>query len=175
MTGLFKARFYLSLYLSQARNNHHFYGDNYMKMLSLIALLLTTTPIMAASDSVGVFYRPEKVIVLVNERGEEADLQNLIRRLGEGKDTFQAISQDKTIKVVCGKSTEAASCTFSFFPGENVSIGNRAVEAHTTLKDLGISLVDDISVGYESSMGDKFTLEVENGNIHFYGNKKLLK
>lgn len=145
-----------------------------MKMLLLLTLLLSTQ-VMAASDSVGVFYRPEKVVVLVNERGEEADLQNLIRRLGDNKDTFQAVSDDKTIKIVCGKSIEAATCTFSFFHGENVAIGNRAVEAHTTLKDLGISLVDYISVSYESSMGDKFTLEVENGNIHFFGNKRPLK
>ncbi|AUN96743.1 hypothetical protein DOM21_18090 [Bacteriovorax stolpii] len=146
-----------------------------MKMFSLLALLISA-PVMAASDSVGVFYRPEKVVVLVNERGEEADLQNLIRRLGAGKNSFQSISQDKTIKVVCGKSEIEASCTFTFFPGSNVTINsNRSVEAQTTLEDLGIALVDDISVGYESSMGDKFTLEVANGNIHFLGSKKILK
>lgn len=69
-----------------------------MKTLSLLALLITSSA-MAASDSVGVFYRPEKVVVLVNERGEEADLQNLIRRLGAGKNSFQAISQDKKLKL----------------------------------------------------------------------------
>lgn len=144
-----------------------------MKMLSLLAFLFVTQ-VYAASDSVGVFYTSKKVVVLVNERGEEADLQNLIRRLGAGKDTFQALSQDKTIKLVCGRNTEAATCTFSFFPGENVKIDNRTVEARTTLKDLDLDLVDDITVNYESSMGDKFTLEVVNGDINFYGSKKPL-
>ncbi len=142
-----------------------------MKFLALFTALLLTNVALAAQDSVGVFHRPEKVIVLINEIGEAARLQNFMTNLNEGI-SLQKISDDKTIKFICKRTQSEASCTFTFLPGEKVEIGNRTLAAHTTLEDLKIESAEDFSASFESSRGDKFTLEIADGSINFYANKK---
>lgn len=147
---------------------------NSLKAIALTSLFLLSFQAMAALDSVGVFHRPEKVIVLINERGEGSRLQTMMNYFEAGE-TLALISPDQNIKIVCGRSVEAATCTFRFFPGKDSVIGPRTLEASSTLGELGITTLDDFDISFESSMQDRFLLQVLNGKIIFSASKKISK
>lgn len=146
---------------------------NILKAIALSVLFSLSSQAMAALDSVGVFHRPEKVIVLINERGEGGRLQTMMNYFEAGE-TLALISPDQNIKIVCGRSVEAATCTFRFFPGKDIVIGLRNLEASSTLRELGLTALDDFDFSFESSMQDKFLLQVSNGKIIFSASKKTL-
>lgn len=147
----------------------------HMKILSLLLMILLPFHSMAASDSVAVFYRPEKVVVVVNERGEAARLQSFMNFVDAGL-SLQKETSDGSIKISCKRTIEISSCTFSFIPGEIVIIGERFASAQLLLSDLGLESAEDFSLLFESSMGDQFTLNALSGKtIQFFAKKKVLK
>ncbi|KYG62690.1 hypothetical protein AZI87_15495 [Bdellovibrio bacteriovorus] len=140
-----------------------------MKSLFLLLSLMATNA-FAAADSVGVFHRPEKVVVLVNEHGSQGRLQGFMDAL-QAQDQLLWLSQDESIKIQCGRNATDASCTFRFFPSDSVSVESRSVNAFTEGKSLA---KNPYEMHFESSNGDKFTLKVEEQGISFWGSKKPL-
>ena len=127
---------------------------------------------MAAADSVAVFHRPEKVAVLVNERGEYSRLQALMSNLAGTDDRVHVINDSDTVVITCGRNSEAASCTFSFLQGKDVLIENRKMASTARLAELGLDSSEDFETSFESSMEDKFFITVRDGSIFFNSSKK---
>lgn len=146
-----------------------------MKYFALLTFLLSTQA-FAASDSVAVFHRPEKVAVLVNERGEASRLQMLMDNLNAGKD-LHVINEADSIMITCGRVINAASCTFSFLKGKGVLIETspRQLFATADLNDLGVESSERFETTFESSMEDYLHILVADGKIHFTASKKALK
>ncbi|WP_413569756.1 hypothetical protein ACLWBD_04705 [Bdellovibrio sp. HCB117] len=140
-------------------------------MKSLVILLsLITVNAFAAADSVGVFHRPEKVIILVNEHGSHGRLQGFMEAI-QAQDQLVWLSEDESIKIQCGRNSTDASCTFRFFPSDSVSVESRSVNAFSEGKGLAKTPYE---MHFESSNGDKFTLKVEEKGLSFWGSKKPL-
>lgn len=144
------------------------------KFLFIISTLLLSSSTFAASDSVAVFHRPEKVAVLVNERGEYSRLQSLMTNLAGTDDKIHVINDSDTVVITCGRNTEAASCTFSFLQGKDVLIESRKMSASARLSELGLAGSEDFETSFESSMQDKFSITVKDGFIFFNSSKKIL-
>lgn len=142
------------------------------KLFFLISSLLISSQLYAASDSVAVFHRPEKVAVLVNERGP-GRLQALMDNLGAGE-SLHVINNTDTVMITCGRNIEAASCTFSFLEGKDVLIESRKMSALARLEDLEIESSEAFETSFESSMEDKFAISVNEGVIHFSASKKII-
>ena len=141
--------------------------------LTLLFTLILSTSTFAASDSIGVFHRPEKVLVLINERGSNARLQEMMNAFGIG-DTLQAITADETVKISCAREESLASCTFRFLPGKDVTISGKTVQAKALMTDLKLETSESFEMYFESSMADKFLLKVENGLLTISAGKKQL-
>ena len=146
---------------------------NFFKAIVISAILLTSIQAMAAADSVAIFHKPQKVIVLINELGEGERLQTMLNYFEVGE-TLDVQSKDASIKVTCRRTISTASCTFRFLPSESSVIGKRSLEASSTLQELGLTILDDFDMSFESSMQDKFFLDVSNGKITFSASKKLI-
>ncbi|MEA9354567.1 hypothetical protein SHI21_00025 [Bacteriovorax sp. PP10] len=142
------------------------------KIIILILATFITHSAIAASDSVAVFHRPEKVVVLINEAGESGRLHDLMNALGK-ENSFIAQSADESIKIQCGRITDAASCTFRFFPGTGILISEKSLKARTLLTNLGLES-ENFEMLFESSREDKFVLKIIDGNINFFASKKSL-
>lgn len=133
--------------------------------------LFTTVVVQASSDSVGVFHRPERVVVLVNEGARSTRLSQMMQTLGL-PDRTQLISSDSSVKIECGRNDQAASCTFRFLPSKSVVIGEKFVEAKVFLADLKIEALNDFVIEFESAMQDRFVMQVSSGIVHFIASKQ---
>lgn len=121
-----------------------------------------------AWDSVAVFYKPEKVLVLVNESGREGRLKSLMKLFGPENEILK-VSEDQSFKMDCGKNATAASCTFRFLRAGDVRLFKRGAEGHAKMSGL-ISEEKDYFV-FENSNGDRFWIRVKNDHITFRASK----
>lgn len=144
-----------------------------MKLLVLFISLFSFSAI-ANQDSVAFFYRPEKVIVLINERIEAGmRLEQFLNALG-GADHIEATSQDGTISFTCGRAALGNSCRFVFTPSEKVIIQDRALSAIFSANDLGITTSGKFEMTFAGSMKDRFSLRIsEDGTIDIFGSKRM--
>ena len=140
-------------------------------VVTLVLTLFTAVFAQASLDSVGVFHRPEKVVVLINEDYRSSRLSQLMDALGLG-DSARVISQDGSVKMDCGRNAQAATCTFRFFPSDLVNIGDKNVEALVSVQDLQISSAQNYDMTFESSMQDRFVVQISEGKMHFFANKR---
>ena len=142
-----------------------------MKILLLLTLtIFISSTAMAARDSVAVFHRPEKVIILINERGETGRLHDMMNSFNV-EDSFVVQDADESIKIQCNRMTDAASCTFRFFPATRIQIQGKTLKAYSSLKNLNLES-DNFEMSFESSREDKFSLKILDGNINFFASKK---
>jgi hypothetical protein len=135
-------------------------------MTFLFAFLLS--PAFAARDSVAVFLRPEKSVILINERGADSRLQNLFSALGAGTDLLWE-SEDQSIRLNCGRNQTAATCTIRLLPSANVSIEAKKVSAFAELR--GVRAWKETELTWESSRANVFTVKIFNGRIGLFGRK----
>jgi hypothetical protein len=145
-----------------------------MKTTFLYAILfcLTIGIAQANRDSVGFFYKEDKVVVLINERTSYGRLHALLDHLNLG-DRLNVLSNDETIKLSCTKSWEGVGCTFRFFPSENVTIENRSLIAEASLEALGLDNNGEFEISFASSMKDKLHIRItEDGKLIITGSKK---
>ena len=145
---------------------------NFFKAIVVSAILLTSIQAMAAADSVAIFHKPQKVVVLITELGEGERLQTMMNYFELGQ-TMMVTNAEGSIKLTCGRKQHSASCTFSFIPGPNSTIENRTLWASATLSELGLTSLDDIEITFKSSNLDKFTLNVSGDHVTFTAAKKL--
>jgi hypothetical protein len=148
-----------------------FYIPTMKKIIALILATFITHSAFASSDSIAVFHRPEKIVILINEVGESGRLHDLMNAFGK-ENSFVAQSAEDSIKIQCGRVPDAASCTFRFFPGAGIQITEKSVKARTLLANLGLES-ENFEMFFESSREDKFVLKVIDGNINFFASKRL--
>lgn len=140
-------------------------------VVTLFLTLVSAVFAQASLDSVGVFHRPERVVVLINEDSRSSRLKEMMQVLSLPERT-QLLSVDGSIKIDCGCNSQTASCTFRFLPSQIVSIGEKNVQAKTDLQDLKISSQASFSIEFESSMQDRFVMQVSEGTAHFFASKR---
>ncbi|MBS1970971.1 MAG: hypothetical protein JSU04_11725 [Bdellovibrionales bacterium] len=136
----------------------------------LMALQISTTA-FAASDSVAVFHKPNKVVVLVNTRQGDLRLEQFVDMLG-GQGSLVAATSDGSIRIKCGVGDTSASCTFGFAPSAHVTIMPKSVKAQISLRDLNLPASEDYWTEFESSQGDKFILEIRAGELVLTASKR---
>ncbi len=141
------------------------------KIITLIFATFITHSVFASADSVAVFHTPEKIVVLINESGETGRLHDMMNAFGKEK-SFTLQTPDDTIKIQCARITDAASCTFRFFPGAGIQIFEKSLKARTLLTNLNLES-ENFEMIFESSREDKFVLKIIDGNINFFASKKL--
>ena len=144
-------------------------------ILSLFLINLSSLSFAAAPsrDSVAVFHRLEKVVVLVNEAGRNSRMQKLMEVLGGANDIL-LLNSDQSIKMDCGRSETAVSCTFRFLPSAATQFGARSLDATASLSELQASATQDIEMVFESSRQDRFVISIVGPVIHFHAEKKTL-
>lgn len=143
-----------------------------MIQMVLAALVsLGSVSAIASADSVGVFHRPEKVVVLINERGVDGRLHQFMNQMGAGSQ-LQVLSLDESLKIECGRQTDAVSCTFRFFPSEAIEIGQRFVKAEFAASDLTQALPTAFEMTFESSREDLFVLKSDGASLSLFAKKR---
>lgn len=140
--------------------------------ISFVSVLLGFSVAQAAQDSVAVFLRADKVVVLINEQ-YNGRLQSFMNHLGVGTD-LEALSVDQGMKLSCGRRTDAATCTFRFNPSALVKIEDKSIQAQASLADLNLPIVSDFEMSFESSREDKMTLKIQNGVLEVKASKRVL-
>lgn len=144
----------------------------------LSALVLVGAQAFAAWDSVAVFHRPEKNIVLINERGTtNLRLQNWLALFGEAG-CLEFLSTAGDVKISCANVSEGSGCTFRFLPGtETNRFGARGVDskiAYTDLQGFGFDAAkaEGFDVSFLNSNGDRFRIWADGAFVNFSGSKK---
>lgn len=124
----------------------------------------------SAEDSVGVFYKPEKVIVLINEINGAYRLNGFMNAVGAAE-YFTYESSDKLLRIECGRRYDKAGCTFRLLDGGAMGkIDHRNVEAFIPISEINIQF--DYEMRFESSREDKFHLKLDSNGLRFFGSKK---
>lgn len=139
-----------------------------MKKLIFAISLLCANLVHAAADSVAVFHRPEKVVVLINENGANSRLQQFMNALSADHRVFW-LSRDESVKFDCARNTQKVSCTFRFTPSRNVIIEGKRVLAETDAADLSKM---PFEMSFESSQEDRFQLRMTSEGIQFWAAKR---
>lgn len=143
-----------------------------MKLLILLFVhALFLSPLYASQDSVGVFYKPEKVIVLIEEKKVAPRLNGFMNALSADNE-FRYESYDKNLRIACGRNSEKAVCTFTVLPGALGKISHRKVEAF--IPAIEFNFKNDYEMSFESSMQDRFYLKINSEGLEFTGTKKTL-
>ena len=142
-----------------------------IQMMIAALISLGSFSAVAAADSVGVFLRPEKVVVLINERGMDGRLHQFMNQMGAGSE-LQVLSSDGSLKIECGRKTDAVSCTFRFFPSENTEIGQRFVKSEFAAAELPQALPTSFEMTFESSREDLFVLKAGGGSLSLFAKKR---
>ena len=153
-----------------------------------VATLFTTPPHAAAAarDSVGVFYKEDKVVILVNEDLGASRLQSFFNALEERglllvepqtSDRYVFLSSDQTARIQCARSQAAASCTFRFLPSSMATIANRRIEAFVPAAEIygttsTANTAEDFEMTFESSMADLFNLKLAKDGLHIEARKR---
>lgn len=141
-----------------------------MRSLIVIVLILIGFSIQAQApaDSVGVFHKPDKVIVLLNERGAYGRIQQFMDLIGD-EDSLYWLSADESVKLQCARTNLEASCTFRFLPSALVEISGRGVRAFVTAEDLNKS---DFEMTFQSSMEDRLVMKMTAEGLSFWAGKR---
>lgn len=140
------------------------------KILIPIFFAFVCSQALAASDSVGVFYREDKTVVLINEHRGAPRLQGLIESWGP-ESSFQFETKEGDVRIRCGTNTVDASCTFRFVPSQRVVFEPRQVKAFIPRHELPLEVLS-YEMAFESSMKDQFYLLISNEGLFIEGKKK---
>lgn len=129
-------------------------------------------------DSVGVFHRPDKVIILVTERGltsrlaQFMNLWNPSLNITQNPEAIIWQSPDQELTIRCFKNYDEHSCTFKLLPTSTF------VEIHVaqaTLVDYplsGLGTVQDFEMEFKSSRDDHFRLVSTKDKITLEATKR---
>lgn len=148
-----------------------------MKYISTLLLLAFCSSLTATAregrDSVAFFYRPEKVVVLINERSSSGRLIQFMEQF-----TFESklvgASNDGTITFSCSRNSIEAGCRFRFLPSANVAINNRRLKTSIASEELGLSPAGTFKMNFASSMKDRFQLVIDDEGIMTIEGSKIL-
>ena len=156
-------------------------------VLSLLGLVFSVSASAQVQDwdSVAVFYRPEKTVVQINERGDDGSRLKQFMNLFENENidnsgsTTDIVfeSKDKNMRIDCGRNKEAATCMMRFLPSERILLQDKTVMAVFALNDLDLpyfseSRARDFRISFKNSNGDQFAISYEAGYLRFDGRKR---
>ena len=155
-------------------------------ILTTIGVLLSTFASSFAQagtglDSVGVFYKEDKVVVLINEDRGAPRLNSFFEALGArgllaepGRYIF--VSKDDGVRIQCARGEITATCTFRFLPSSANLIADRTVESHLSSEELlgtaPVATIEDFEMSFSSSMKDRFLLRLTENGLAVTGSKK---
>ncbi|MNT19546.1 hypothetical protein D3C72_1548080 [compost metagenome] len=142
-----------------------------MKSLLSALVLMFSAQAFAAADSVAVFHSARKVVVLINEQGSNSRLQNFMNSFN-AESNLRVESTESGIRIQCARTTDETSCTFAFFPSENVRVEKKSLNASTTLVDLSLKSSQNFTASFESSRQDQFSIHSDENFIIFQANKR---
>lgn len=143
-----------------------------MKALGLFLVSILLSSSSPAWDSVAVFHRPKKVIVLINEKGRTSRLQQLMDLIGTGTEAYVRNSSE-SVRFVCKRNAQAASCTFRFLPDEENIIEPKKVQTTRSLEEMGLTgLNGRFAIEFLNSNGDFFMLKIEDSKVWLSGSKR---
>lgn len=126
----------------------------------MFALLFAGLSAFAATDSVAVFQRPEKIVVQINESGANSRLQKFLSAWTAGADLlWESLAKD--IHINCGRNASAATCVIRLIPSQNVAVEDTV--AQTEYRFEGAPAPQDSEASFESSRGQKFSMAVTGG------------
>ncbi len=138
-------------------------------VLAIFSIQLLSTNASASRDSVAIFHRPNKVVILLNEKNGAPRLHALMKSLGADQN-FVYESYDRNLRIKCARNEEESTCTFAVETGGLGTIGNKRVDALIPAIELNIQ--NDYSMHFESSMQDKFRVIINSDGLEFVGTKK---
>lgn len=138
-------------------------------MLALLLTLAFSAPSLAASEqAVAVLYRPETVLVQINEKGVPNQLHAFLNWAGVGN-SLSFTSRAGNLRIQCGRREDAASCTFRFYPGSGVRLFARGAEAELPGFTAG---AEALNLRFTSSNGDSFELAGSGGVLRLKAAKR---
>ncbi len=138
--------------------------------VSVVFALFISSSAFAANDSLGIFFRPEKTVIMITQNGVQSRLQKWLKYISAKQDA-QILSADGSFKMDCIRDVSIAKCQIRLLPSSLVQLNEKKIQVHIPLKDLGLSNAGPIEVPFESSNGDRLDLVVSDGTLHLYGGK----
>lgn len=142
-----------------------------MRALVLLLISFSSSLAFAGRDSVAVFHRPEKVVVLFTENfSRSTRILDLVGALG-GSDSFELASADGSVRVRCNKSPDAGSCTLTFRPSPTVSIAPKTLSVSHPLTDLAPT-AGSTEIFFESAQDDRVSILVDDGRFTLEASKR---
>ncbi len=142
-----------------------------MRILMFTCSLLASLACDAAHDSVGVFHRPHKVVILVSE-GHNARLTSFLAASNYISGSPWQTEQGD-FKMSCGMDSFKVGCTISLYSSDRVIIGARDVRFSIPFSELGTSSQSTLAVEFESSQKDQLKLTMESGTFSLWATKKV--
>jgi hypothetical protein len=139
--------------------------------LLLISMVLISTLSWAHQDSIAFFYSPNKVNVLINERGTFSRLHDFMNLFTDTHELL-LVSENNDMKIGCARSVEKVACTFTFYPSHYVRIEDSLLAAAVPLTFFTPSVLDNFEMSFRSSMKDNLQLQIRNGVVVISGSKK---
>lgn len=136
----------------------------------MILSLLLSTLAFSASDSVAVFHRPEKVAILINERGRHGRIQQFMNAWGIEHEIFWE-NAEKNFRINCGRSETGATCNFRLLPGAGVEIKEKESLGKARWDREG-AVPADVQFSFESSRENYFQFTSVNGEFTIYTKKR---
>lgn len=116
----------------------------------------------AASDSVAVFHRPEKVVVLLNEYGSEGRLHSMMNAWGAEEELFW---QAEGFYVNCARAKAGVTCTLRILP-----TGPARIDAKESFWE-GNGPSADFALFFESSRGHELEFSSQGGRLSFHARR----
>lgn len=136
-----------------------------MKLIA-IALIALSSNFAHAWDAVAVFYKPEKVIVQINESYPAARLEALLTATGS-TDSWSFLSDDQSFKAECDRGTLGITCIFRFLPSDTVTVDDKKAQGF-----IQVALIDSIELAFLNSNGDNVQITGDNVGLIFKAAKK---
>ncbi len=120
----------------------------------------------AAQDSVAVFYKQNKVVVMIKDFASSGRLQAFLSVLGH-EQGFRYQSEDQMMRLECGQNQAEAVCTFGFEPTSGVQFIARGVHAEVPMGPL-----PEAEFTFVSSRGDQVKLRTGMIGLEVTAQKK---
>ena len=139
-----------------------------MKLVSVFVLgfICFTQGAFAAQDSVAVFFKQDKVVVMIKDYPSAGRLQEFLSIVGS-QQGFRYQSDDKMMRLECGQNPAEIVCTFGFEPTNGVQFIERGVQAMVPVESLAPA-----EFTFVSSRGDSVRLRTGSGGIEVLAQKK---
>ena len=135
----------------------------------ILAFFLSTSAI-AARDSIAYFYSAKKVNILINERGYNSRIQEFMDVLGI-EEAMLLVSDELDVKLGCAVSDNRSTCTFTFYPSNDVKFIDKKLYVEKNLLSLGVDPALEFEMAFQGSMKDHMTLRLSEGRLTIFASK----